>query len=756
MDGSEHFMVSSFIITPVILCGGAGSRLWPMSRDSKPKQFHKLVNEKTLLTNTLERVDFKGEGLRYLPTRIVGGIGFESLLTEQGETGSVEVERYVLEPLIRDTAAAIATAIADLADTDPNRMVLVLPSDHQISDAGAFFEVIRTGARALAERGGIMTIGIAPTRPETQYGYIERGDGDGPVYDVSRFREKPDLETAETFLRSGRFFWNAGIFMFRAGEMGAELARQQPEVWAQAKLAVERAEIEGKCYRLDPEAFAASPKISIDYAVMENAPRIGVVAASFDWNDLGSWNQLHDGSPLDEHGNARFGDVLTTDVHNSYLRSEDRLLAVAGLDNIIVVSQPDALLIVHRDKSHLVKDIAGSVKKTGEWPPLAVAHSGRPVPSPRVIRKWLFDTALPLWAGVGVDRAHGGVYEALNHDGSPADLGYKRLRVLARQIYCFANAELVGWEGDARAVLEHCFTTLTTTGWHAEGGWIHLWNPDGTVKDPQRDTYDQCFVLLALAWLWKATKWPEAWVWAERTIAYMDDHLVDRAHGGFYESSLPHDYRRANPHMHYLEAMQAWYEVTGERAFLDRAETAVELFKSVFFNPESWSVTEHFERDWSGRKDKPARVEPGHHYEWVWLLLRQARFADQPGLKEYCRKLYATSHAFGHARGTDAVCDSMAPDGSEMLGTARLWCQTEALKAGLLARAEGLPGDETLFIRMLDVIFNRYLTTPTPGGWYDQIDPNGRVISKHMPTSTFYHVFCALVEYLRHEEMLLP
>jgi mannose/cellobiose epimerase-like protein (N-acyl-D-glucosamine 2-epimerase family) len=155
-----------------------------------------------------------------------------------------------------------------------------------------------------------------------------------------------------------------------------------------------------------------------------------------------------------------------------------------------------------------------------------------------VIRKWLFDTALPLWAGVGVDRAHGGVYEALNHDGSPADLGYKRLRVLARQIYCFANAELVGWEGDARAVLEHCFTTLTTTGWHAEGGWIHLWNPDGTVKDPQRDTYDQCFVLLALAWLWKATKWPEAWVWAERTIAYMDDHLVDRAHGGFYESSL--------------------------------------------------------------------------------------------------------------------------------------------------------------------------------------------------------------------------
>jgi mannose/cellobiose epimerase-like protein (N-acyl-D-glucosamine 2-epimerase family) len=221
------------------------------------------------------------------------------------------------------------------------------------------------------------------------------------------------------------------------------------------------------------------------------------------------------------------------------------------------------------------------------------------------------------------------------------------------------------------------------TGWHPEGGWIHLWNPDGTVKDPQRDTYDQCFVLLALAWLWRATKWPEARVWAERTIAYMDDHLVDRANGGFYESSLRLDYRRANPHMHYLEAMQAWYEVTGERAFLDRAQTRWSCSQSVFFDPESWSVTEHFERDWSVRTDKPARSSLGTTMNGSGCCCARRALPDQPELKEYCRKLYATSHAFGHARGTDAVCDSMAPDGSEMIGTARLWCQTEALKAGL-------------------------------------------------------------------------
>ena len=468
----------------------------------------------------------------------------------------------------------------------------------------------------------------------------------------------------------------------------------------------------------------ASPKVSIDYAVNgERQTAIGVVEAVSTGNDLGSWNQLHDGSVLDEAGNARFGDVLAIDVANSYLRSEDRLLAVAGLDNIIVVSQPDALLIVHRDKSHLVKDIATSVKNTGEWPPLAVAHSGRPVPSPRVIRKWLFDTALPLWAGAGVDHANGGVHEALNHDGSPADLGFKRLRVLARQIYCFANAELMGWDGGAREVLTHCFDTLTTTGWHEDGGWIHLWNTDGTVRDPQRDTYDQCFVLLALAWLWRATKWPEARQWADRTIAYMDQNLIDRANGGFYESSLRLDYRRANPHMHYLEAMQAWYEVTGEQAFLDRAQTAVELFKSVFFDPESWSVTEHFERDWSVRSDKPARVEPGHHYEWVWLLLRQSKFADQPELKEYCRKLYATSHAFGHARGTDAVCDSMAPDGSAMVGTAAAVVPdggAQARAAGACLRACRANARRCFIPDASNVHLSpAILTTPAPGRcWY--------------------------------------
>ncbi|PWW00323.1 mannose-1-phosphate guanylyltransferase/mannose-6-phosphate isomerase [Hoeflea marina] len=751
---TENTMSGSLAITPVILCGGAGSRLWPMSRDEKPKQFHRFVNDKTLLTNTLERVGFAGEGLSYLPTRIVGGVKFEALLVEQGETSSAEVERYIVEPSIRDTAAAIAAAIADLAETDPDRMVLVLPSDHDIPDNAEFHAVIRSAAGALAVRGGIMTIGIAPTRPETQYGYIERGDGPGPVYDVLRFREKPDLETAEAFLQSGRFFWNGGIFLFRAGEMGAEIARQQPEVWRHAVQSVTRAEVAGKVWRLDAQAFAASPKISIDFAVMENAPRIGVVAASFAWNDLGSWNQLHECSPLDPHGNARFGDVVTIDVKNSYLRSEDRLLAVAGLEDIIVVSQPDALLIVHRDQAHLVKDITQMVKAAADWPPLAVAHSGRPVPSPRVIHKWLFDVALPFWADKGLDRAHGGVFEALNHDGSPADLGFKRLRVLARQIYCFAHASTIGWQGESDAVLRHCFDTLTSTGWHAEGGWIHRFHPDGTVQDAQRDTYDQCFVLLALAWLWRAKKWPEAREWAERTIAFMDAELADTVHGGFFESDRPTGFRRANPHMHYLEAMQAWYEATRETRFLDRAQAAVDLFTDRFFDAGSWTVTEYFGLDWSVCTDRAPMVEPGHHYEWIWLLLRHARLADQPALREYCRKLYATSHAFGHARGTDAVCDAMAPDGSSMIGTARLWPQTEALKAGLEARAQGLPGDETLFIRMLDVIFNRYLTVPTAGGWYDQIDPRGRVISKDMPTSTFYHVFCGLVEYLKSEGML--
>ena len=740
-------MADNLALTPIILCGGAGSRLWPMSRDSKPKQFHRFINDKTLLVNTLERVAYKGKGLVYLPARIVGGLGFEEQLVEQGETGSTEVERYVLEPMIRDTAPAIAASVADIALTDPDRIVLVLPSDHEIPDHAAFHRVIRTAAEALHERGGIMTIGIAPTRAETQYGYIERGEGDGPVYDVLRFREKPDLGTAKQFVQSGRYFWNGGIFLFRAGDMAAELERQQPEVWARARLAVENAEISGKCVRLDAEAFAAAPKISIDYAVMEHAERIGVVEASFDWSDLGSWTQLHEASHRDEHGNACFGEVLALDVRNSYLRSEDRLLAVAGLDDLVVVSQPDALLITHRDRSYMVKNLAEQVRKI-DWPPLAVAHSGRPVPSLDYIRKWLFESALPLWSTAGIDLVNGGVHEALHHDGTPADLGFKRLRVLARQIYCFSHAAMLGWSNGSDTVLHHLFDTLTGTGWHADGGWIHTFNTDGTVLDDQRDTYDQFFVLFALAWLWRATGWPEAREWAERTVAFIDVELVDRENGGFFESTRRTDYRRANPHMHALEAFLAWYEATGDEAYLDRAKSMVALFRERFFDRETWSVTEYFAPDWSPCTDREAEIEPGHHYEWIWLLLRYAELAGDTQVRDYCRKLYATSHAFGHARGTDAVCDRMAPDGSNMSGTSRLWPQTEALKAGLRARLDGLPGDETLFIRMLDVIFNRYLVTPIEGGWYDQLDAKGRVISSNMPTSTFYHVFCALVEYL--------
>lgn len=740
-------MTENIALTPVILCGGAGSRLWPMSRDAKPKQFHRFINDKTLLVNTLERVAFRGDGLTYLPARIVGGVRFEEILVEQGETGTTEVERYILEPAIRDTAPAIAAAVVDLARNEPERIVLVLPSDHEIPDFKAFHAVIRTAARALAETGGIMTIGIRPTRPETQYGYIERADGEGPVYDVARFREKPDLGTAQRFVQSERFFWNGGIFLFRAGEMAAELERQQPEVWRQACAAVDAAEIDGKCVRLDGKAFAAAPKISIDYAVMENASRIGVTEAKFEWSDLGSWSQLHEASDLDEHGNARFGEVIAIDVKNSYLRSEDRLLAVAGVDDLVVVSQPDALLITHRERVFMVKNLAEQVKKT-HWPPLAVAHSGKPVPSADKIRKWLFDEALPLWSTVGIDLTHGGVHEALHHDGTPANLGYKRLRVLARQLYCFSHATMLGWKCNGGSVLHHCFNTLTGTGWHPDGGWIHLYNPDGSVQDGQRDLYDQFFVLMALAWLWRAKKWPEAREWANRTIDFIDSQLADAKHGGYFESTHCPGYRRANPHMHALEAMLAWYDATGEAEFLARADTIVDLFRTRFFDKETWSVTEYFSLDWQVEPERQARVEPGHHYEWIWLLLRYSELSGDQRVRDHCRKLYATSHAFGHIRNTDAVCDSMAPDGSDLSRSARLWPQTEALKAGLRARTDGLPGDETLFIRMLDVIFNRYLNAPVAGGWYDRLDDKGRVVSTNMPTSTFYHLFCGFVEYL--------
>ena len=295
----------------------------------------------------------------------------------------------MLEPAIRDTAAAIAAVTALYEADDADQLLLVLPSDARIDEHEAFRKTVAKAARIAARTDAIMTLGIAPTRPETQYGYIERGDALGEGFAVRRFREKPDLATAQASLQSGDFLWNAGMFLFRAGRMADEFRTLQPQIWQMASQAARNARIEGNKIWLDPDSFSAADKLSVDYAIMEKAANVGVVPAPFDWDDLGSWAQLYDHAPKDGDGNSLSGPVIAIDTKGTYVRAEDRLVAVAGIDDAVVVAEDGKVLVTHRDKAHLVKDVTAAFKSGFAG---SVAHDR----SKDTIRRWLFDDCLPL------------------------------------------------------------------------------------------------------------------------------------------------------------------------------------------------------------------------------------------------------------------------------------------------------------------------------------------------------------------------
>lgn len=732
---------SKTVVTPLILCGGAGSRLWPMSRPVKPKQFHALFDNRTLLEHTLARVlgSMPGDFTFSAPC-IVANRQFGDLL--KPVLRSVPSARLVLEPSIRDTAPAIAacTHLYDIAASDS--ILLVLPSDAHIPDADAFLATVERAARIAAQTDAIMTIGITPDRPETQYGYIEIGPALGDGFVVKRFCEKPDAQTAATFFESKQFLWNAGMFLFRAGRMADEFRTRQPAIWDSVCGAVAHAKISDNSVWLDGGYFEQADKISIDYAIMEQAENVGVVPATFAWDDLGSWSQLYQHAQKDDDKNATAGDVILVEASGNYVRTDDAVVALAGVDDLVVVAEAGNVLVTKRASAHLVKPVSEAFKARFS------SKSDRPRTAPAV-RDWLFDTCMPFWADRGVDHVRGGVHEVLDFGGDPSSYSFKRLRVLARQIYAFAHAEHLGWDGVPDGLLERLFETLVTSGWHQdEGGFIHAFNPDGTVRDDRRDFYDHSFALLALAWLYRGRGLTDARQWADKALQWLDVNLAD-ARGGYLEDSLGARPRRANPHMHFLEAMLAWHHATGEAAFLDRAETMVSLFQTRFFDPQTGTLTEFFADDWGRIHDGTTvtAVEPGHHYEWAWLLLKYLDLRPTPGLEAKARTLFATARAFGHHVATGAAADGVEPDGQRLSNSARLWPQTEALKAATAFEKRGLAGAEIAKDQALDVLFTHYLGQPQPGGWMDVIDAQGRPVAAQMPASSLYHVVAALAEF---------
>jgi len=382
-----------------------------------------------------------------------------------------------------------------------------------------------------------------------------------------------------------------------------------------------------------------------------------------------------------------------------------------------------------------------------------------PVPD---LRRYLFETVLPFWADTGIDKEKGGFVERLTRDRKPAPDDYKRLRVQARQIYSYCHAHLLGAGDWTLGPAREGYRFMTRRGQAPQGGWYHLTTRAGKPLDEKRDAYDHAFVLFALAWMHKATGDREPLALARRTIAFMDEQMADPhgrdgLWGGYHEHvvegmmSIPLP-RRQNPHMHLLEALLALHDATGEAEWAERAAWIVDLFKAAFYDAETGSLGEYFTADWHPAPgDEGSLREPGHHFEWVWLLHRYRAQTGDDSVLEPAERLYS----FGLA-GVDAEpgmvlapFDETGRDGAVRSSSKRLWVQTEAIKA-FVARAE-FHDDADAAERArahLASFFSSHLDPESPV-WRDQLDRGGEEISRHIPASSLYHLFLCLAEVMR-------
>ena len=352
------------MLIPVILSGGAGTRLWPLSRELYPKQLLALLGPRTMLQQTALRVD----GLDCAAPIVVCNEAHRFLVAEQLRALKQTPRAIILEPFGRNTAPAIAlaalAAVRDAGGVDP--LLLVLPADHVIRDTAVFVQTVRT-ALAAAQQGQLVTFGIVPKAPETGYGYIQRGAPQGAAYAIARFVEKPDVARARQFLEAGDYYWNSGMFLFRAGRYLAELERLAPQMAAACRAAFEAGHADLDFTRLDAHAFERCPSDSIDYAVMEKTAGAVVVPLDAGWSDVGSWSALYEASEADADGNVAHGDVLAEDSAGCYLYAESRLVATVGLKDHVVVETKDAVLVAPRNRVQDVKKLVNRLKEQGRY-----------------------------------------------------------------------------------------------------------------------------------------------------------------------------------------------------------------------------------------------------------------------------------------------------------------------------------------------------------------------------------------------------
>lgn len=711
-------------IYPVIMCGGAGSRLWPASRPGRPKQFLALTGEKSLFQSTVLRVAPLAREARVI---VVAGAGHADAIAAQ--LAEIGVEAIILlEPEPRDSGPAMAAAAAFIERFDPDGVAAIMASDHHIPDAEALRKAVRTAA-ATAANGRIVTLGVTPTSPSSAYGYIcPAGPGLAPV---SRFVEKPDPETAARYVAEG-YLWNSGNFIVTARTMMDELALHAPGIARSVRAALPPGPADGPVIRLG-EAFRSAPKISIDYAVMEKSERTSVLPVDFAWSDVGAWDSVM------AAGRGQSGVHIDVDSPNCLVRVADGMAAATlGVSDLAVIVEPDAVLVCALDRAQEVKAVVERIKV--EAPDHVDIPDRREAAPFARFGDWMRTSALPLWSTLGV-HPDGSFVEALTPEGRPHETR-RRARVQSRQIFALCRAGALGWRGPWRDLAGNGVDRFLELYLRPDGAVRNALTPEGAVLDDAAVLYEQAFALLALASAHSVGVRPER---CEAVAGALLDRLqADRLVAGGWREVGDHPFQ-ANANMHLFEAAQAWSARGVDDRWNDVADAVADLAMTRLIDAEGGFLREFFDAAWRPAGGEDGRlVEPGHQFEWSWLLSRHALARSDD------RALAAARRLYGHGlRGVDprrgVALDQLDDQLRVRSDAARLWPQTEWLRAAL-AMAELVDGpareerlaDAGRAMRAL----NRYLLPN--GAWRDRLKGDGDFVDEPAPASSLYHITGAL------------
>ncbi|WGM40054.1 AGE family epimerase/isomerase [Caulobacter sp. NIBR1757] len=716
------------MLYPIIMCGGDGTRLWPASRPDRPKPFIPLAGSPTLFAQTLGRIRALPDAA---PPLIVGGAAharlIEDALAEASLPGTV-----VIEPVGRDSGPAMAAAAWLVRQRDPAGVCLFLAADHHIPDTEAFARVIGQAVDQ-ALLGGLVTLGVKPTWSSTAYGYIRPvSSAHGGVRPVEAFVEKPTRDKADRLIADG-CLWNCGILVARATTLLEELQAHAPEIATAAGAAVAGGRTEAGHFLLG-DAFLEAPKLSMDFAVLEHTDVCFVVPADFEWSDIGTWDTVLGCSVRDADGNNLSGAAFAQSSSGCLIQAGPGVtIAVAGVHNIAVIAERGQVMISDLGQAGDLKRLVERARASDQpsLPPLGDIGAR--------LRRWMDVSALPLWWSLGADHGRGGFHETLGLDGRPSDIP-RRLRVQARQTHVFAQAGGRGWSGPWRQAVDHGLSYLQAAYRRPDGLYRTQVSETGGVLDDTALLYDQAFVLLALATAAGAGVEPGRLEEDALQLLSGIDRTFGHDRGGWREQAASPF--QANPHMHLLEACLAWMAVSADPRWLETAGRIVALARDRLIDPAGGFLGEHFDADWT-LAGEPGRqtVEPGHQFEWAFLLGRWVMITGDQNLRQVPGRLYAAGQR-GLDRRRGVACDEMNTDLGITRSTARLWPQCEWIKASILLA--GLEPDrrdihQTEAAQAATGLF-RYLETNIAGLYRDRMDITGQFRIEDAPASSLYHI----------------